>query len=67
MSVITPLDVDIIAIPSPLFIFGKLWALENILLPGYETLSIVLITGEPWLYFKFINKSNVFDFLLSIL
>jgi len=43
----TPLGVDTIAIPKPLFIFGKLSALENILLPGLETLSKVLITGFP--------------------
>ena len=41
-----------IAIPKPLFTFGKLSALENILLPGFETLSIELITGLPELYFK---------------
>ena len=40
MSVITPFDVDTIAMPNPLLIFGKLSALENILLPGFETLSI---------------------------
>ena len=39
MSVITPFGVDKIAIPRPLLIFGKLSALEKILLPGFETLS----------------------------
>ena len=43
----TPFGVEIIAIPNPLLIFGKLSALEKILLPGLETLSIVLITGDP--------------------
>jgi hypothetical protein len=43
MSVITPFGVDIIAIPNPLFTFGKLSALENIRRPGFETLSIELI------------------------
>ena len=47
ISVITPFGVEIIAIPNPLLIFGKLSALEKILLPGLETLSIVLITGDP--------------------
>ena len=54
--------VDTIAIPKPLFIFGRLSALENILLPGLETLSITVITGEPELYFKSIVKT----FLLSL-
>ena len=36
ISVITPFGVDIIAIPNPLLIFGKLSALEKILLPGLE-------------------------------
>ena len=49
----TPLGVEIIAIPNPLLILGKLSADENILLPGFETLSIVFITGLPELYFKF--------------
>ena len=40
------------AMPNPLFIFGKLSALEKILLPGLDTLSIELITGLPELYFK---------------
>ena len=52
----TPLGVEIIAIPNPLLIFGKLSALENILLPGFETLSIVFITGLPELYFKLIVR-----------
>ena len=56
MSVITPLGVEIIAMPNPLFTFGKLSALEKILLPGFETLSIELITGFPELYFKLISK-----------
>ena len=47
MSVITPFGVDTIAIPKPLFIFGKLSALEKIRLPGLETLSIEFITGFP--------------------
>ena len=47
MSVITPFGVDTIAIPNPLLILGKLSALENILLPGLETLSNGLITGFP--------------------
>ena len=55
MSVITPFGVDIIAMPKPLFTFGKLSALEKILLPGLETLSIELITGLPELYFKLIS------------
>jgi hypothetical protein len=38
ISVITPFGVDTIAIPSPPLIFGKLSALENILLPGLDTL-----------------------------
>jgi len=33
--------------PRPLFIFGKLSALEKILLPGFETLSKLLMTGFP--------------------
>jgi hypothetical protein len=45
ISVITPFGVDTIAIPNPLLILGRLSALEKILLPGLETLSIVLITG----------------------
>ena len=45
ISVITPLGVEIIAIPKPLLILGKLSALENIFLPRLETLSNVLITG----------------------
>jgi hypothetical protein len=47
MSVITPFGVDTIAMPKPPLIFGKLSALEKILLPGLETLSKVLITGFP--------------------
>ena len=47
MSVITPFGVDKIAIPRPLLIFGKLSALEKILLPGFETLSKLFITGLP--------------------
>ena len=43
----TPFDVEIIAIPRPLLILGKPSALEKILLPGFETLSIELITGDP--------------------
>jgi hypothetical protein len=39
--------VDTIAIPRPPLILGKLSALENILLPGFDTLSNVLITGFP--------------------
>ena len=54
ISVITPLGVETIAMPNPLFILGKLSALENILLPGFETLSIELITGLPELYLRFI-------------
>ena len=56
MSVITPLEVDTIAMPRPLLILGRLSALENILLPGFETLSIVFITGEPEWYFKLIER-----------
>ena len=56
MSVITPLGVDIIAIPNPLFIFGRLSELEKILLPGFEIRSIVFITGLPELYFRFISR-----------
>ena len=44
-----------IAIPNPLFILGRLSALEKILLPGLEILSIELITGFPELYFKLIS------------
>ena len=44
---ITPFGVETIAIPNPLLILGKLSALENILLPGFDTLSKVLITGLP--------------------
>ena len=46
----TPFGVDIIAIPRPLLIFGRLCALEKTLLPGFDTLSITLITGDPELY-----------------
>ena len=46
ISVITPFGVDTIAIPKPLFIFGKLSADEKILLPGFDTLSKALITGS---------------------
>ena len=59
----TPLGVDTIAIPKPLFIFGKLSALENILLPGLETLSNVLITGLPEWYLS--SKDNN-DLLFSL-
>ena len=48
-----------IAIPRPLFIFGKLSALENILLPGLDILSITFITGLPELYFKLISKIDL--------
>jgi len=41
------LGVEIIAIPNPLFTFGKLSALEKILLPGFDTRSKALITGFP--------------------
>ena len=44
ISVITPFGVEIIAIPKPLLILGKLSALEKILLPGFDTLSKALIT-----------------------
>ena len=47
ISVMTPFGVDTIAIPSPLFIFGRLSALEKILLPGFDIRSKVLITGFP--------------------
>ena len=47
ISVITPFGVDTIAMPRPLLIFGKLSALEKILLPGFDTLWIELITGDP--------------------
>ena len=57
MSVITPLGVDTIAMPKPLFILFKLSALENILLPGLDTRSIVLITGFPELYSRLITKT----------
>ena len=53
----TPFGVDIIAIPKPLLIFGKLSALEKTLLPGFDILSITLITGEPELYFRSIIKT----------
>ena len=48
-SLITPFGVEIIAIPNPLLIFGKLSALEKILLPGLDTLSIDLKyhSGNP--------------------
>ena len=55
----TPFGVDIIAIPRPLFIFGKLCALEKTLLPGFDTLSITLITGDPELYFKSIINNGL--------
>ena len=55
ISVITPFGVDTIAMPKPLLIFGKLSALEKILLPGFEILSIVFITGEPELYLRLID------------
>ena len=57
------MGVDTIAIPRPLLIFGKLSALENILLPGLEILSIELITGLPELYFKLISR---FGFVSSV-
>ena len=60
MSVITPFGVDIIAIPNPLLTFGKLSALEKILLPGLETLSIELITGLPDEYFR-LMPDNVYS------
>ena len=53
MSVITPFGVDTIAIPNPLFILGKLSALEKILRPGLDTLSKLFITG-----FKTINTNS---------
>ena len=56
MSVITPFEVDMMAMPYPLFTLGKLSALEKILLPGFEILSIELITGEPELYFRLMCK-----------
>ena len=40
-----------IAIPRPLLTFGRLSALENILLPGLEIRWIEFITGFPELYF----------------
>ena len=52
---------DIIAIPRPLLIFGRLLALEKILLPGLEILSIVFITGFPELYFKMISIEGFFS------
>ena len=48
-----------IAMPKPLFTFGRLSALEKILLPGFETLSIELMTGLPELYFKLIFKFDL--------
>ena len=62
MSVITPFGVEIIAIPSPLLIFGRPLALEKILLPGFETLSKALITGFPEWYF---NSNDKVGFLSS--
>ena len=56
MSVITPFGVDNIAIPRPLLILGKLSALEKILLPGFETLSKLFITGFPEWYFNSNDK-----------
>ena len=58
------------AIPKPLFIFGKLSALEKIRLPGFDTLSKALITGLPewylsskdkiiWLFSEFILNSFI--------
>ena len=58
----TPFGVEIIAIPRPLLTFGKLSALENILLPGFDILYIVLITWFPELYYKLILR---FGFLSS--
>ena len=57
----TPFGVEIIAIPNPLFTFGRLSALENIRLPGFEILSIELITGLPELYFKLILSGNIIN------
>ena len=66
MSDITPFGVDIIAIPNPLLIFGKLSALENILRPGFETLSIVPITGFPEWYFKLIDNIDLLFFKFKL-
>ncbi len=63
ISVITPLGVETIAIPRPLLILGKPSALEKILLPGFETLSNVLITGLPEWYLS--SKDNK-DLLFSL-
>ena len=54
------------AIPNPLLILGKLSALEKILLPGFETLSIVFITGFPELYFKSIIKFGFPDLFSTL-
>ena len=48
------------AIPNPLLIFGKLSALENILLPGFDTLSKLLITGFPEWYLSSNDKTGFF-------
>ena len=48
--------------PKPLFILGRLSALEKILLPGLETLSITFITGFPRLYFRSIASSDLLSF-----
>ena len=56
MSVITPLGVETIAIPSPLLIFGNPSALEKILLPGFDTRSKALITGLPEWYLSSKDK-----------
>ena len=62
----TPFGVDIIAIPRPLLIFGRLSALEKTLLPGFDTLSITLITGDPELYLRSIIKTCLFSFLSTL-
>ena len=62
----TPFGVDIIAIPRPLLILGKLCALEKTLLPGFDTLSITLITGDPEFYLRSIIKTCLFSFLSTL-
>ena len=66
MSVITPFGVDTIAIPKPLFIFGKLSADEKILLPGFDTLSKALITGLPEWYLSSNDKIGFFSSELTL-
>ena len=68
LSVITPLDVEIIAIPKPFITLGKLAESAYFLRPGLETLVNFFIAGNfvcglyfkailifPWLFFDSSN------------